>query len=244
MVLIDSIECRSWSEFKTAVIDELFGTEMFRRGRYLFRGQRNPDWELVSSYDRWFDAEGFAEATRVPLAAELLEDFRSELEWSGFAVNLHDEKSLLALAQHYGLPTRLLDWTESPFVAAFFAFLDWVLLGNEQERVVIWALDARSYVWSVERGVEIVSVQPGSNARLRNQEGKFTLARTPFRCLEEYVRHFGAKDDVPLKRFAIPCRDGRHALAEMDAMGINPARTYPDLTGFATGVKLRHKLRT
>jgi hypothetical protein len=93
---------------------------------------------------------------------------------------VHDQK-LWALGQHNGLPTRLLDWTTSPYVAAFFAFHDWVSqLPEEFSHVAIWALHLENPVWSKEMGVEIVTPPALENIRLRNQSGKFTLSRTPF----------------------------------------------------------------
>ena len=49
----------------------------------------------------------------------------------------------LALMQHYGVPTRLLDFTKSPYVACYFAFR---YPGNAPYRA-IWALDTESFVW-------------------------------------------------------------------------------------------------
>ena len=100
---------------------------------------------------------------------------------------MRDDQKLWALGQHNGLPTRLLDWTTSPYVAAFFAFQLGPGAAQEFSHVAIWALHLDNRVWSKEMGVEVVTPPALENIRLRNQSGKFTLSRTPFASPEEYV---------------------------------------------------------
>src|SRR5262245_61240807 len=89
---------------------------LFPRG-WLFRGQRDADWPLQTTLERTdtqldrVDAEQFALQqfqSRALRFLRMVEVPTSTLEW-------------LALMQHHGAPTRLLDFTSSPYVVAFFA---------------------------------------------------------------------------------------------------------------------------
>jgi hypothetical protein len=249
---IQILEYASWHEFKRDFLIELFGKSGFRRGRYLFRGMGNADWSLSSSFDRRFST--LSRDQRLQLWDELINEWRRECEETGIPdAVVHDDQKLWALGQHNGLPTRLLDWTTSPYIAAFFAFQGWVLqLPEEFSHVAIWALHQDNPVWSKEMGVEIVTAPALENIRLRNQSGQFTLSRTPFASLEEYVEQFAtdpalskaalpASEATPaaLTKAVLPASEAVPALPDLDSMGINNYQLFPDFTGLAGRATMR-----
>jgi len=231
------VHSRSWQEFKTKLLERLYGSDPFSRGIYLFRGQRDSNWALKSSYDRWFDRTDLPESQRVVVTEQLLAQFQRDVAGLSSFEGFQDRTRFLALAQHYGLPTRLLDWTESPYIASFFAFAEVLEERSSSATVAIMALDTRSYVWN-GRGVTLMSVPPERNMRLHNQDGKFTLLESAATCLEDHLQPLAAEEPWPLYKFVIPANEARLALSELDIMGINACRVYPDLQGCSLSAKL------
>lgn len=231
MSAIRVLQYGSWVELKRDLFAELFGQGVFRHGRYLFRGMGNADWHLSSSFDRRFASLGREQ--RLRLWEELITEWRRSCEQVGVpGPVVQDDQELWALGQHNGLPTRLLDWTTSPYIAAFFAFRDWVVeMPQKLGHVAIWALHLDNPVWSNKLGVEIVTPPSLDNIRLRSQSGKFTLSRTPFATLEEYVEQ--SATDLALTKVVLPAGEAVRALPDLDAMGINDHHLFPDLTGLA-----------
>jgi hypothetical protein len=237
------IRCRDWADFKNRIILDQFPDGQFQKGKFLFRGQGSNSWHLSTTFDRWYTG---ARAGKNEAADSLLTEFSIECEYEEMPDVLRSDKiAMLGLAQHHGLPTRLLDWTESPYVAAFFAFSGHVRRGiglQKDDYVAIWVLDPKSHAWNEENGCALVKVPALWNQRIRNQFGRFTYLRAPYDTLEEYVGNFGA-GEVILKKYSIPVRDFRLAMSELDAMGLTHARIYPGLEGNARAAEVRVTLR-
>ena len=231
----------SWRELKRDLLNELFEDGVFRSERYLFRGMGSADWKLAPAFDRRF---GYLDADeRLRVWDELIEQWRAGcLEHGHIRAagpgGAPPEVALWALGQHYGLPTRLLDWSTSPYIAAFFAFKECLeRLPHRFSHVALWILHLDNPVWAKEQGVEIVSAPALENVRLKNQSGKFTLSHTQFASLEEYVTETGS--GVALTKVVLPASEAVPALPDLDSMGINSYRVYPDLGGLAELATMR-----
>ena len=224
---IEHYHYESWNDFKTDLISELFPDGVFREGDYLFRGHRSSDWQLTSSYDRFqYPYEKFP---------SLLEIFKEECVWLNIEQTiLDDEKYFIAFAQHHGIPTRLLDWTYSPYIASFFAYSDLVWRGEVTGDISIWILNTKCNIWSRDLGVEITKIPSIGNIRIRNQAGCFTLSNTPFKSLEEYVGYLSEKcNHWALRQCTIPSEEYIKAIPDLNSMGLNWSRIFPGVEGSA-----------
>lgn len=83
------------------------------QNRMVFRGQSCSEWGLVTSVGR-------IESYTATKEKNLFLGFKQEYQFYT-RERLHADLELLFMAQHYGLPTRLLDWTFNPLVALYFA---------------------------------------------------------------------------------------------------------------------------
>jgi hypothetical protein len=244
MAEIRSVRCGSWAQFTRDLYGELFSGEAFEEERYLFRGVGSDEWHLESSFDR--DARHVPPEHRGDEAAELLRLFKEECEASDGAAGRYPANwhAQIALAQHYSLPTRALDWTESPYVAGYFAFADAYAFGRADERghVAVWALDRRHAAWEGENGVEIVTAGRRGNERMIRQRAALTYLNAAATALDEYALEHPEPGNA-LVRFSLPKSEARVALADLAAMGITSTRLFPDREGAARAARVRYAIR-
>ena len=143
----------SWADLHEAVFADAWHDELRRhRSNFAFRGADDAGDRLLTSLARL--GGDYAELER-----RLLRSFRKYA--SSSAVPTDSVWNWLALAKHHGLPTRLLDWTYSPYVALHFATDDPDRFESDS---VVWCVD---YVQARERLPERLRellVEEGANA--------------------------------------------------------------------------------
>jgi hypothetical protein len=110
---------RTWTELLEQLYAGSWNPELQRfRSPFAFRGLSHADHDLSNSLVR---LAGGRAADVVRLELSLLRNFRKYAHDQPGAGRVDSIWHWLALAQHHGLPTRLVDWTYSPLVALHFA---------------------------------------------------------------------------------------------------------------------------
>lgn len=89
---------------------------------YMHRGHADFEWELETTFERVFKNH-FEKGKNSIIEKYLISEFKSKFHLYDKENNLKPSSDLgwLSLMQHYGVPTRLLDFTQSPYVALYFA---------------------------------------------------------------------------------------------------------------------------
>lgn len=176
---------KSWLEILDALYEGSWNRDLQRfRSPFAFRGMNRVGHTLVSSLARL--AEPDADSARLELA--LLRNFRKY--GHGDATGADSVWDWLALGQHRGLPTRLLDWTYSPLVALHFA----------TEKTADF--DHDGIVWCVNF-VEANKRLPGRLKRILREEGSDTFTVEMLSAFSS-LRSFDALSREPFVVFLEP----------------------------------------
>ena len=206
----------------------------------IYRGQRN-DWPLVPKVAR---LDGPNDVLN--MENRLFNDFKRE-SVAHYNPPIATDWDWLAIAQHHGLPTRLLDWTRNPLAALWFA----VRKANTKPagNGVVWAFRPRAQDMirdptkndSPFRGGTTKVLEPRHiTPRISAQESVFTV--------HKYVDD--KKQFIPLERnrqqrkylekIIIRADQFASIFSELDRCGIHASSLFPGLDGLASRLKSRH----
>jgi hypothetical protein len=205
------------------------------RGHWVFRGHSDIAYKLVPSVGR---ISRPALSARLKLERTLFDVFQREA-CGMLAPQLTNDWEWLSIAQHHGLPTRLLDWTHNPLVALYFAVQanpnkDGQLLAIRGLIKLPQALPSGS-PFDIETPVKYYPhvVSP----RMRCQEGLFVVCAQPETPLDETLPEGWRIDD-----FRIPAERKPFVRYELFRMGIHASALFPDLDGLASRIKWQHEI--
>ncbi len=244
------IPCTTWRDFASSV--GVTTAPMLGR---VFRGQSDSKWRLQSKWDRYavqqkeYCKSDLAIAGRHDTPDSFLERFKlNYIDPLGLDTSLMTREHWMALGRHHGLITPLLDWTSSPFVAAFFAFKELLPIDpdlgclnplshvDSDGTVTIWELPLVSSCNNFEH-FRFVFEGRGFAHRQRAQSGLFTLVDSPEHdSLDEYLTAKGYLHC--LTRYDIPRTEAIIAMQDLKLMNITDSTLFPDGDGAARLVNL------
>lgn len=248
--------------------NEISSSLVTRSSRFGFRGQSDQSWELAPTLSRYkrvlskrYPKSILPFSFNSNVTARLIDSFRENLtinsDLSHEDINRMD---LWQFGQHYGLPTPLLDWTYSPYVALFFAItsgdgfdkkrsvwvidLDLLKSVNDFIQHDIYtknpdALELIKYSFPL---VHPISAVEKYNKRLAYQQGFFTNHGDYYSfenwaaAVSENLIHNDF--DKPLfTKYVFPCSPSEQmkVLDMLDAMNINYRTLFPDIHGSVMG---------
>ena len=219
---------------KETVVQSL---EMFMSQQYgfpetdFFRGQSSSEYKLIPSIGRLFK-EGQEDVLK-QYEKEIFEDFKRKYSLFTDARPKND-KEFLFLAQHYGLPTRLLDWTYNPLIALYFACCS----NMDKDGVVYQSYEFSRNIYNENTDIlsfpYITLLYPNmTDVRYKNQNGLFILYPEPWK--EEF-------DHISMK-YIIPSRYKRNMLNKLEKIGITRSFIMPSLDSLCKDIVEIHSLR-
>lgn len=196
----------------------------------LYRGQCD-DWELLPSVAR---INPHLDSTVIE--TNMLNELRRRRPGVNLNHNLIDDWDWLVYAQHYGLKTRLLDWTSNPLAALWFGLAE-NTLAKAKSYVYIFA-NAEDFILdkasdpSPFKILKTRILKPSmNNERIVAQSGwftahKFSTTSNKFVAIEE---HRELKKNISI--IEIPVKLRKDIIRKLDMMGVNFQSLFPDITG-------------
>jgi hypothetical protein len=225
-------------------------------GSVWYRGQSNEAYKLLPSYTRDKEENDYA------LETTLLSAFKQN------AMMLTEKQpstsfDWMFLMQHYGIPTRLLDWSESPLVALYFALEDtdkttdavvWSLkptelnkianIHNDSEEFFIPSCDDTDVAkYSIDHmkldtgnmgSRPIAVIASRNNVRIQAQLGVFTIHYKGNEPIEDL------SNGEHIIKYIIKNKHREIILKQLSLLGINKFQLFPELSSIKDTMQQRN----
>jgi hypothetical protein len=200
---------------------------------YIFRGHGSVDWKLEPTISRLLKSSDYKKREWRNAIDIHLNEFKNNVR--GRAVidfNTASDDEFWSIGQHFGLATPLLDWSRSPFVAAFFA-LEGCKDGDDAVIYAICEHDIeriKADKSKLQKEVNLINPLTHYNDRLVNQKGLFLYTSTNI-DLEKWITSGEDQGWVTMFKIIFPSSIKNEALAGLDNMNINKLSLFPDIHG-------------
>ena len=209
------------------------------KSRFIYRGHRQSQWKLLSTFARSGKSESDLEKHR----QNFIEAIAGR---RGINPERLDDNKLWALGQHFGLKTPFLDWSTSPYVALFFAFAE----PNENKysgNRTVFALNVKrldeSHVKkdNPSTGLEVIKEISDENHRMRSQGGLFTRIKPLEMDIETWIINNFPMEYLhsTIIRFEFDENLREGILRQLDWMNVNYLSLFPDIHGSALHVNIK-----
>lgn len=233
----------SWGAYKEWISDLIRNNHT-----YFYRGQQNPNWKLETTFQRYAVNNGI---NWHQYFNQILPEVNYQSASFGYQINNFSDHTqvggFLAKLQHHGFPTPLLDWTTSPYVAAYFALKDVNsrvhINGNEYVKIYmfdyqLWRMNYMQIQFLNATAPFLSEFRPSmlDNQRLVSQMAVTTVTNVP--DVELYLNQIQrATGKVFLYYALLPVKDRRVIMSELNLMGINSSTMFPSFDGMCMSLK-------
>jgi hypothetical protein len=206
-------------------------------GNWIFRGESRADNILQAKAGRVSAEVGAARKVpyRIDDERKALEQFKLQARpYLGYSPE--SEIEWLAIAQHHGMSTRLLDWTESLLVAAFFATMNAGISSGKRCDAVIYGVKGLQQISKQDEDQPFELEEPGIyrpphiTPRIPAQRSVFTLHPDP---TLPFVHRYS--------KWVVSSKACGNIKKILDSCAINESSLFPDIDGLSRYLGWRYK---
>jgi len=241
---MENLKVTSFAEFVDICISDDFSC-----GHVVYRGVEDSNYKLIPTIGRITQYQGTLEYM-LYREQDIFRQFKLR------SINLlrrepRNDWEWLSVAQHHGLPTRLLDWTSSPLIAAYFATKPFLKDDGElcepSCSAAVYALHTCSTI-DIDREPSIFKYKknglffpPHITPRIVGQSGLFSVQSNP---MIEYQEDFADFEESGgwVKKLVLDRDVAMEIQKTLYLLGIKQSLLFPDLDGFANEIKIKEVL--